>query len=181
MRAFVAIDSPPLERPVPDWLRPEDHLTLHFFEELSSNNLPAVVDSISKAVNGLEPFALEVRGVGAFPSLQRPRVLWAAIGNGSATLCSIVDRLRRNLSSTGLPVEDRPFVPHLTLGRIRSPSDTDRAKRFLIDPENSVRVWGGTTVREVVLKESELLRAGPRHTVRARVSLGSHSSGPSPP
>lgn len=178
MRAFVAVDVPPIDGPVPPELRPEDHLTLQFFDHLEPERLSAVVDAMTEAVQDQPPFAIEVRGVGAFPSPQRPRVVWAGVGAGAASLQSLAGRLRRAVAARGFPVEARPFVPHLTLGRLRSPRDLPWALSFLQRPENAGRRWTQSRVSELLLKESELLPTGARHTVRARVPL---VGAPSPP
>lgn len=171
MRAFVAIDLPPFVEPLPPNLRPEDHLTLHFFADLPAERQTTVVEAMAEAVIGCGPFDLEVRGIGAFPTPHRPRVVWAGVGEGSATVQQLVERLRRALDRRGFPSELRPFVPHLTLSRVRSGHDVRWAHRFLADPANEVRVWVRAQVTEVVLKESELLPSGARHTVRERVAL----------
>jgi RNA 2',3'-cyclic 3'-phosphodiesterase len=171
MRAFLAVDLPTVDGPVPEGLRPEDHVTLHFFEELPAERIPAVVDAMSEAALAVGPFELEVRGVGAFPTSQRPRVVWAGVGNGSAELSALVNHLRTALSTRGFPTERRPFVPHLTLARIRSLRDAAWAQRFLTEPENATRVWVRAKMSEILLKESELLPTGARHTLRERVAL----------
>jgi RNA 2',3'-cyclic 3'-phosphodiesterase len=173
MRAFVALEVPPIPPPVPAGLRPEDHLTLHFFEELPLERVPAVVEAMGEVAAVSPPFELEVRGVGAFPALHRPRVVWAGIGDGAPSVQSVGDRVRQALSARGFPTENRPFIPHLTLARIRSAGQAAAAHRFLVDPENAGRVWVRTMVTEILLQESELFPTGARHTVRARVSLGS--------
>jgi RNA 2',3'-cyclic 3'-phosphodiesterase len=179
MRAFVAVDLPALDGPVPDGLRPEDHVTLQFFEELPVERVPAVVAAMSEAASASGPFELEIRGVGAFPTTRRPRVVWAGVGIGSPELRAVVDRLRTALSARGFPMESRPFIPHLTLARIRSLRDAAWAQRFLTEPEHSTRVWARGKVSEVVLKESELLPTGARHTIRERVALrGDPPAGP---
>lgn len=172
MRAFVAIDLPSLDGPLPPGLRPEDHLTVHFFEELPVERVELVAEAMEETAGQHGPFDLEVRGVGAFPTVHRPRVVWAGVGEGSTVVQSLVQHLRGALSSRGLPTVDRPFVPHLTLGRIRSPRDVVWAHRFLAEPENASRVWARVRVSELLLKESELLPSGARHTVRSRVPLG---------
>ncbi|MGC2289957.1 MAG: RNA 2',3'-cyclic phosphodiesterase [Thermoplasmata archaeon] len=173
MRAFVAIDLPPLEGPTPPGLRPEDHLTLRFFEELPADRVPVVVDALAEAAGESGPFQLEVCGVGAFPTPQRPRVVWAGVGSGStAPLQTLAERLGRALAARGFPADRRPFVPHLTLARIRSARDLAWASRFLADPENATRIWTRTIVSEILLKEGVLLPTGARHTVLERRALG---------
>jgi RNA 2',3'-cyclic 3'-phosphodiesterase len=174
----VAVDIPALLGPIPDALRPEDHLTLHFFEDLSEDRVPVVVEALAEAAGPIPPFDLEIRGVGAFPTPQRPRVVWAGVGEGSAMLVSLANRVRQGLASRGFPVEARPFVPHLTLARVRSPRQATWASRFLVAPENASRPWGRFPVSELVLKQSELLPSGARHTVRERVRLGPGPAAP---
>lgn len=181
MRAFIAIDVPPFSAPVAPELRPEDHLTLQFFEELPVDRVPDVVAALVEAATSTGPFDLEIRGVGAFPSVQRPRVLWAGVGSGSAIVQSLTHRVRQGLAARGFPTESRPFVPHLTLGRIWSPREAVWARRFLVDPENVDRLWVRAPVSELRLMESELLPTGARHTVRERVELGTGSRPPSGP
>lgn len=181
MRAFIAIDLPSLVGPIPVGLRPEDHLTLHFFENLPVERLATAIEAMVEAVIGSDPFDLEVRGVGAFPTLHHPRVLWAGVSEGAATVQSLVARLRHALEAGGFPIEPRPYVPHLTLSRVRSGRDARWAGRFLADPANATRVWTRTRVAELLLKESELLPTGARHTVRARVALPGASPPPSGP
>ncbi len=131
-----------------------------------------MVDALRETAASTGPFGLEIRGVGAFPNPQRPRVVWAGVGDGSETLQGVATRLRQGLSSRGFPTELRPFVPHLTLTRIRSPREASWAHRFLADPDNTTRVWTRATVSELLLQESDLLPTGARHTVRERVALG---------
>lgn len=178
MRAFVAIDVPPFIEPLSAELRPEDHLTLHFFADLPAERQTIVAEAMGEAVVGFRPFDLEVRGVGAFPTPRHPRVVWAGVGEGIVTLQPLVERLRGALEVRGFPSEPRPFVPHLTLSRIRSGSDARWARRFLSDPANASRIWVRVRVTEVALKESELLPTGARHTVRVRVPLSDLGSPP---
>lgn len=180
VRAFLAIDLPPVEGVVPAELRPEDHLTLHFFEELPEDRVPDVVDALREAVLGLGPFAIEICGVSAFPNRSRPRVVWAGVSEGATEVQALADRLRQALSSRGFPMESRPFTPHRTLARVRTPREAAWAAHFLSEPENVVRSWTRTTVSEILLKQSELTSRGARHTVRVRVSLESRPSSPAP-
>ena len=171
MRAFVAIDLPALEGPLPSGLRPEDHLTLHFFEELPVERVPPVVEAMTEAARAWAPFTVEVHGIGAFPRLDRPRVVWAGVGEGSTEVQGLTNRLRQSLATRGFAIERRPFVPHLTLARVRSSTEAVWAGRLLVDPALATRRWVRATVSELLLKESELLPTGARHTVRERVRL----------
>lgn len=172
MRAFVAVDVPAPTVPSYPQVHPEDHLTLHFFADLTAEQLPLVLESLREAADGVDPFDLELRGVGAFPDARRPRVVWAGVRRGADELHTIEDRFRRALTARRIASDDRPYVPHLTLGRIRSPASVVWARRLLMAPEMTDRLWAQVRVSELRLKESQLLPTGALHTTRARVPLG---------
>jgi 2'-5' RNA ligase len=173
MRAFVAILLPPIEGPLPAGLRPEDHLTLHFFEDLPPDRVGAVVEALRETAAATVPFELECRGLGAFPNVVQPRVLWAGVATGAPAVQELAGHLRKALSSRGFVTETRPFVPHRTLGRLRSPGPRRWATAFLTAPENVARTWAKSWVTELLLEKSELGPQGARHTVLERVRLSS--------
>jgi 2'-5' RNA ligase len=76
-----------------------------------------------EAVVSEAPLALEAHGLGAFPSVRRPRVLWAGIAGGAPRLVAVAVEVDRALAALGFPPEERPFRAHLTIGRVRSPRD----------------------------------------------------------
>ena len=137
IRSFLAIDPPEeirreigriqnrLKKTVRGdirWVRPESiHLTLKFFGDIR----PEVIESISavagKAATEVGPFELAIGGTGVFPDMNRPRVVWLGMDGEVERLASFQKGLERALAEIGFPAEARPFRPHLTLGRIRSP------------------------------------------------------------
>ncbi len=171
MRAFVAVEVPPIPWPGPGRHRPEDHVTLQFFADLPEERLAEATGALREAVAGVPPFPLALRGVGSFPPGGPPRVVWAGVGEGAEALSALVARLRRALEARGFPPESRPFVPHLTLFRVREGVGARDARQLLGDPEARAREWARTEVRAVVLKESRLLPTGAEHLVRARAPL----------
>lgn len=91
------------------------HITLHFLgNQPSARPLVEALESIRH-----DPVDLEVRGCGYFPSLRRPRVLWVGITDASGGLAEIHARLARSLEARSLPVERRPFRPHITVAYVR--------------------------------------------------------------
>jgi RNA 2',3'-cyclic 3'-phosphodiesterase len=160
VRAFVAVPIA-LERleglPGPI----EEHLTLHFFAELPEERVGAVVEALQEAARGLERFALELRGLGAFPTAERPRVLWVGVGEGEAHLRELYGRVERALAARGLPGETRPFAPHVTLFRVRSPASRERAAELL--GAHASRSYGRVPIEEVVLFASHVSPAGAEH------------------
>jgi 2'-5' RNA ligase len=119
-----------------------------------------LVRAAAPAVAAVPPMQLRLAGGGRFGSLRRPQVAWAGLDGDVEPLVELAARLADAARALGLPVEDRPFRPHLTLGRWRprQPADgtvTDRLAGY------AGPVW---PVREVQLLESRL---GPRPTYTA--------------
>ena len=116
------------------------------------------------------PFDLTLEGVGAFPSADRPRVVWVGASAGAAELVGLAGRVREALAAEiPAPVEEA-FVPHLTLFRVRSAFDRRRAEELLrgevpAPPPRNVRV------AEFVLKESVLSTRGATHRTVAAFPL----------
>src|SRR5205823_4298183 len=114
------------------WVSPANlHLTLLFLGELDDRDLAQVCRLAAKATAKLEPFRISVAGIGAFPNLRRPKVLWAGINEGSEELIAIFHGIESPLFEAGFyRKEERAFSPHLTLGRAKEEADG-----FLLAPE----------------------------------------------
>lgn len=101
------------------WI-PEDnlHLSLVFLGDVSENRLDDVILCLQSAASGTAEFAVTVTGPGWFGSPRSPRVLWAGIREEKG-LAGLQARLNGELRALGFPTEDRPYVPHITLARIK--------------------------------------------------------------
>lgn len=103
------------------WHSPDTlHVTAAFLGETPPERLPELF-AIAAAAEAAAPSPAEavLCSLGAFPSWDAPRVVWAGVGRGAAEMRALVAALRPRLAAAGFPVEDRPFVPHLTLGRLK--------------------------------------------------------------
>ena len=105
------------------WVRPEQmHVTLKFLgdvEEQREERLTAALE----AVTGISPFVFNLAGVGAFPNRQRPRVVWTGIDSGCREVAALAARVDEALAPCGFPREERPFSPHVTIGRVKQPGE----------------------------------------------------------
>lgn len=146
IRSFIAIELPEevknglarlrseLERAehrFVKWVDTEGiHLTLKFLGNISFKQVAEITEAIERATQGIPPFHLEISHLGAFPNLKQPRVLWVGIGGEIDRL----SRLQRNIDSALTPLnfakEERPFVPHLTLARLRQRASPMERKSF---------------------------------------------------
>jgi 2'-5' RNA ligase len=177
IRSFIAIELPqPLKSRVDEvqreirrtdadvkWVRPEGiHLTLKFLGSISGDDVERIFQSIAPAIAEWEPFEVRVQGMGCFPNPRNPRVVWLGMDRGKETLISLQQAVEKKMAELSFPPEGRPFSPHLTLGRVRSP----RGKGGLaqaIEKHRETEV-GTFQVREVFLFRSELRPSGAVYT-----------------
>jgi 2'-5' RNA ligase len=135
------------------------HFTLAFLGEQKSADAALTAGEV---LRDNEAFELAIGGAGAFPNNARPRVLWLGVTEGAAQLVVAAERLRRSLQSGGFTVEERPFRPHLTVGRVRPRGEKwARLALSAIAPGELARC----TVREACLMQSVLGKGGATHTV----------------
>jgi 2'-5' RNA ligase len=140
------------------------HLTLRFLGDVREG----LVEGLKGLVSGLgfSPFRMELVGVGAFPNLRRPRVVWVGIREGVEELRGIFDRLEPEVVGMGFKPEGRGLSPHITIARVRS----GRNRGKLVDEVSSHgdEPLGGFEVRHVRLKKSVLTPRGPVYSTLAQ-------------
>ncbi|MCD5397912.1 RNA 2',3'-cyclic phosphodiesterase [candidate division NPL-UPA2 bacterium] len=103
------------------WVKPENiHLTLKFLGHISESRLKDIFKATDESIKGITPFSLLFSGLGAFPKLDNPRVVWVGVIEDQKTLFRINENLEDTLKRNGFPAEERGYRPHLTLGRVKS-------------------------------------------------------------
>jgi 2'-5' RNA ligase len=177
MRAFVAVPTPEVLRARlaglqselrprlsgVRLLRPESiHLTLRFLGEASAEQVRELEGRLRAAAAACPRATAPVSGLGLFPERGAPRVLWLGVSLSEPAL-ALQRACEAAAVAAGFPPEERPFRPHLTLGRWK-----DRVRR----PDLPVVAFDALPVEEVVLYESDLAPAGAVHTPLARFPLG---------
>jgi 2'-5' RNA ligase len=170
VRCFIALglDEAPASRLAP-WLEttrerfPELavtpagnlHLTLAFLGEIGEGAVEAAGVAVHAAAAERQGWTIHWSGAGAFPSAARPRVLWMGVEGGEA-LVDTHRALSAVLVASGLPVEDRPYRPHLTLARVRRQGlDRERRAELVAHLETLPQVRPSRVV-SVVLYQSRL-------------------------
>jgi 2'-5' RNA ligase len=175
VRLFVALQIPPAVRnnlaeflaalralsPQSRWVRAENlHVTLKFIDEMQPEKLGAIRAALS-AVRSDQAVALDFRGLGFFPNERRPRVFWAGIG-ASANLGQLASDIDRALEKLGIPPENRPFSPHLTVARFEPPGLPEKLRKAI--QEITKREFGSVAAEEFQLIESKLKPGGAEYT-----------------
>ncbi len=147
------------------WVPPENiHLTLKFLGDVSVKNLPLVQDALRQEVAGRRAFALSAGGLGAFPKLSRPRVLWVGV-EAPDELFSLQRNIEMHMERLGYAREGRPFAAHLTLGRVaRSAGAADVRRVAQAVQEHKLGFVGVSQVEAVHLFRSDLRPGGAVYT-----------------
>jgi 2'-5' RNA ligase len=141
------------------WSRPENlHLTLHFFGNTTQENLEKIKVSMLSVKRCHRPFQVDVIGLGAFPSLRRPRVIWLGL-NPQNRLIKLHRDCHRALHEAGLVTDSRPYAPHLTIGRARHRANELTA----LGNELGNQLFGHLHIDRLILYESRLKPAGAEH------------------
>ncbi len=184
MRTFVAIDLGPaikdrlaafVFRLKPlggdiKWVSRESmHLTLKFLGEIDETRAAAVTDALGAVCAGGTSFPLACRGTGIFPpGSKSPRVLWVGVEAGPE-LGLLQEEIEAACGRLGFERETRPFKPHLTLGRVKSPGGLGRVVAELEHARDEA--FGEMSVRSVIFFESRLRPAGAEYAVLKEFAL----------
>jgi RNA 2',3'-cyclic 3'-phosphodiesterase len=144
------------------------HFNLKFFGELDEAKIPELKAKIDDACRGVRPFEIRIAGTGAFPNSNFIRVLWLDVKDGREELVSLGEKVQKSIESLGYGAEDR-FVPHLTLGRVRSNSDNAAIANAMEKLKDSE--IGMMKVDRIVLFRSILGANGPIYEEVFKISL----------
>ncbi len=142
------------------------HLTLHFLGHLEPHRVDDVHRAVEPVIVAQARFAVEVQGLGAFPSMARPRIVWAGIsGADRGRLLELQAVTGKALQAAGFELEARAYAPHLTLGRMRRPPNAaERSALKRWQAEGGAAVARRLPVEAVSLMRSELGFRPPRYT-----------------
>jgi 2'-5' RNA ligase len=186
LRAFVAVEmSEPVRSALQDvqaglkqikvrarWVRPENiHLTLKFLGNIPAGHVPSIGQALMEAARPHGPLSLTAAGMGVFPGLRRPRVIWVGLADRTDALGRLQRDIDARLAALGFPREAKRFRGHVTIGRFAesgSPGPVaDALDRY------RTQVVGALAVHEVVLFRSDLRPEGPVYAPLVRAPLGS--------
>jgi 2'-5' RNA ligase len=148
------------------------HVTLKFLGWASAEAVVGIRDRVQAVVAARRPFEVVARGAGAYPSESAARVLWVGVSDPSNGLTEIATGLEAELETLGFERERRPFVPHVTVGRVKEGKGAEE----ILAPHRQAEL-GSTLFREVVLYESTMSSAGSEYTALARLAFAGGSGG----
>jgi len=183
MRLFVAAPLPveiknQLGKLIDDWKKNGDkvgwvkkenlHLTLKFLGETANEQLEPLKSSLTENLRKETTFSFSLSGAGAFPNLNRARVLWVGVTDGKEKLVALAEKVEKATNPLGFPPEERGFSAHLTLGRVK---DSRLSEGLLTKLRACAFEAKDIIVSEVVLFQSELAPGGSIYTPLERFEL----------
>ncbi len=180
MRSFIAVDInnqrllealDELARTRADikLVKPENlHMTMKFLGEIPGDKAEAVAMAMERSLVEFKAFDVTLRGLGAFPTIKRPRVIWAGFALNGEKFVAMNKVLEEKLSELGFQREER-FHPHLTLARTRSSRGKEELTALLERWKDAD--LGGFRVAAVELKKSTLTPKGPIYSTVRKVEL----------
>jgi 2'-5' RNA ligase len=170
---LIAALSAALPRGGVRWVRAEGiHLTLKFYGEVGSDRLSGLQGVVKSAAAGVGPLALEMNGLGTFPNLARPRVIWAGLAGELDRLKALQRSVEEASRPLGFEPEARGFTPHLTLGRVEPgwrPADRQSLEDAFARLGPGVRA--AFTADTLTLIRSDLRPGGAVYTPQLAVKL----------
>lgn len=187
-RVFIAIDIPQpirdailantetMRAALPDslvrWTADDNlHLTLKFLGDIPLNRVDSVAKSLMRTAAQTTRFALHAKGLGSYPTSKRPRTIWIGV-QPPADLVDLQEGLESALMKLGLEGEERPFTPHLTIGRVKQPvSPADQKALSAALEATQVGELGIIEVDSVHLYKSDLRAGGSIYTKLASAPL----------
>jgi RNA 2',3'-cyclic 3'-phosphodiesterase len=189
-RIFIAVDTPAdvrkeiallrdaiaAESPGVRWeAAGKYHCTLQFLGNTPQERLEAVERRVALAAGGSPPLSLAYRGIGFFPDAVRPRVLWVGVHDEAGDLARLQEQIAQGLAGEGFAREERPFHPHVTLGRL----DASRPVHRLIEiVETRTFEHPPVIVPAVEIMQSVPGPRGSSYTVLRSIPLsGRHTAG----
>ncbi len=153
------------------WVAAENlHVTLKFLGDIAEDRVSEVLDALGRAAENVEPFAMCAGGLGAFPNLRRPRVVWAGVGDGAEQATKLAEAVERELRSLGFQREKRPFSAHITLGRVKSFVGASALTGLI--REHADAEFGTIGVDEIALMQSDLRPSGAVYSLLGQMPLG---------
>ena len=157
------------------WVRPEGmHLTVKFLGDTDRGKVQPLIQGLSRECMGVEPFPISVIGIGAYPNLRRPRVIWAGVDEPSRTLLRLYEAVEDVCAPLGWEREKRKFSPHITVGRVKGNINMDRLAQAVGNMEEVL--LGKQVVESLVLYSSELKPGGAVYETIHVFPLGKHGS-----
>ncbi len=158
------------------WIAPQTmHLTLHFLGDTDTTKIDDIAAVLKECASGYQSFPLTIAGLGCFPNLRRPRVIWLGLDHNATPLKQLHSTLGEMLNQTiGFEPENRPYSPHLTIGRVKKGIPERHLRQLaamLTEQQARIKILSVLPIKSIHLMQSELKPTGPIYTSLAEVTI----------
>ncbi len=156
------------------WVNPDSiHLTLKFLGNIPPSSVKQVKEILNNVAKKTAPFAIAFSKIGAFPKMDYPRVIWVGMEEGRNNIIELNRNLEDKLEKIGVVKEARPFEPHLTLGRVKSPKNKEELKKIAESLNRSLTTAAKMRVSGITLFKSALSSKGAIYTPLSHATFAS--------
>jgi len=177
MRVFIAIElSPEIKDSLSTiqshlkysgvdvkWVTTDNiHLTLKFLGDITEETCEKIISVLNGIGKSTRPFEIGIKDIGVFPNINYPRVIWVGLGKGAAESKALAQDIADGILKLGFQKEPRPFAPHLTIGRVRSPKNKEALKEKVSTAQ--IPVTRPCLASSIALFQSTLSSKGPVYT-----------------
>jgi len=143
------------------------HLTIHFLGDIPTGQTDTVTSLLQAAAAQIEPFSLQITGLGCFPHIHRPRVIWAGVQGQTTLLKNLHKMLGDSLKAINFSPDNHPYNPHLTIGRVKKQIPTRQLKQLaesLQRTEPEIGLIANIEVTTISFMQSQLKPTGAIYT-----------------
>lgn len=152
------------------------HLTLKFFGNVPAKRITKIKQCLDKVAASHSAFSLAVSGIGVFPGIRNPRIIWAGTHDGNDQISAIEKTLSHSLCDIGFPKEKRSFTAHITIARVKSSISSVPKQLTDMIEQYSQRTFGKYTVSDIALIKSDLRGPRPVYTTLHASSLNAQNN-----
>jgi 2'-5' RNA ligase len=156
------------------WVSPENiHITLQFLGGTEEAQVPFIKEALNKILLPYSPFYIKIAGIGCFPDTKRPRIIWVGT-EGAGPVINLHGDIAQGMRRFGYREEERNFIPHLTIGRVKSNRNLGELLKKM-DEIKAAR-FSDFEVQNITLMKSELKPSGAVYNSLAEIPFGRRSN-----
>jgi len=143
------------------------HITLKFLGNIKKEDIDIIYENIGRSLKGFKSFVFDLNNIlDGFPRLSAARILFGTIGSGSEEMENLFIKVKEGISKIGIDREEKRFIPHFTLARMKFPIN------FAGMLENiKIEEFKNIKCSKIILFESILSRKGPEYLIEKEYVL----------
>ena len=139
------------------------HINLKFFGDTEKEQKEKIIEKIKEVSENFNSFQLNAKDIGVFPSMNHIKVVWVGVEDKKENLSNLQKELENEFEKIGIKKENRKFIPHITLCRIKTGKNIEKIIKTI--KENKDKEFGTFEVENISLIKSELSPNGPKYTI----------------